>query len=242
MSDDRPGERPDETSGEEAIAAAVQWLAADGFVAYPTETVWGLGACANRPRAIERLMAWKGRGGDAPMSVLVDSVEAAAQIGCRFGPPARRLAAAFWPGPLTLVVPCDRGLAQGVARADGALGLRCSPHPVANALAHAVRAAGLGPLTSTSFNRSGEDPAADRVAAAALVRGRGPAEPLLVETGTDAGGAAPSSVVDCTAAPPRILRVGAIEAGALERTWTQGASPGRRLHPARHRPEENPSR
>lgn len=220
-----------------ALGAAVAHLAKDGFLAYPTETVWGLGACADRPRAIERLMRWKGRAGDAPLAVLVSSAESAEALGCRFDASARRLMGKHWPGPLMLVVPCSARLAPGVARADGALGLRCSPHPVTRALAEAVEAAGLGPLTSTSLNRSGDPPALDARAARASVGEAGSragadplADPLWLEglleaPDHDAGGSAPSSVVDCTGEEPVILREGAIDRGTLEQSWRDGGLP-----------------
>lgn len=216
---------PADGSGAAGIGAAVErglaHLARDGFVAYPTETVWGLGAPADRDPAVERLVEWKGRSERSPLAVLVPDLAAAEGLGCAPGADARRLAAACWPGPLMLVVPCRRRWAPGVARDDGALGLRCSPHPLASALAAALLAAGQGPLTSTSLNRSGEPPAADAEAARALC-GRGdPAEgeegapldaPFLLDVdGLDAGGAAPSTVVDCTGPEPEILRVGAID-------------------------------
>ena len=207
------------------LGTAVARLADDGFIAYPTETVWGLGACADRPDAIRRLIDWKGRSEDAPMSVLVPSVEAATELGCLIEGPAKRLAESFWPGPLTLVVACERRFAKGVEREDGALGMRCSSHPVAHALAVAVDRAGLGPLTSTSMNRSGDAPATDRAAAEALVseRGSDPAsidEPLvLAGPGVEAGAEAPSSVVDCTTDEPAVLRVGAIDRERLESAW-----------------------
>jgi L-threonylcarbamoyladenylate synthase len=207
------------------FAPALAQLSADGFVAYPTETVWGLGACADRPRAIERLARWKGRATGAPMSLLVSSVAAAAGMGCIVEGPARRLIEAFWPGPLTVVVPCTGRFVAGVCRADGALGLRCSAHPLAHALAVAVAEAGLGPLTSTSMNRSGEPPARDLAAAHALVQTSetgDPAEPVLVsDSGHEAGGEAPSSVVDCTGEAPQVLRVGAIDCGRLEEVWSR---------------------
>jgi L-threonylcarbamoyladenylate synthase len=206
-----------------AIGDAITRLAADGFVAYPTETVWGLGACADRPLAIERLMRWKRRSMDAPLAVLVPSAAVAPEIGCLIEPRVERLMEAFWPGPLTIVVPCRKQFAKGVARSDGALGLRCSPHPLAQALAVAVSEAGLGPLTSTSLNRAGESPAPDRAAALAMIDVEPEdvlASPLLVSaSGHDAGGSAASSVVDCTGAIPRIVRVGAIERESLEKFW-----------------------
>ncbi len=210
--------------GPGVLEPALAHLADDGFVAYPTETVWGLGACADRPRAIERLIAWKGRSAEAPMSVLVGSPEAAERLGCVLDAAARRLAEAFWPGPLTIVVACGRTFARGVGGEGGALGLRCSPHPLAHALAAAVEEAGLGPLTSTSLNRSGEPAVADLGAARALLAARAAeveVAPLLVEAaGADAGGAAPSSVVDCTRESPRLLREGAIPRARLESVWS----------------------
>lgn len=215
------------------IGAALARLGADGFVAYPTETVWGLGACVDRPLAIERLMKWKKRSTDAPLAVLVPSIEAALELGCQIDEVTQQLMEAFWPGPLTIVVPCQGRFAGGVAAGDGALGLRRSPHPLAQALALAVRAADLGPLTSTSFNRVGESPATDIDSARARRADDSGSDgdletedelrsPLLVTvSGHDAGGIAPSSVVDCRAAIPKIIRVGAIGRDALEKVWIQ---------------------
>lgn len=209
---------------DKSLEDAVARLAADGFVAYPTETVWGLGGCADRPAAIGRLRDWKRRPSDAPLALLVTSADSAVEIGCQMDDRTLRLARAFWPGPLTLVVPCLGQFAPGVARGDGAVGLRCSSHPLAYALAMAVREAGLAPLTSTSLNRSGEDPALDRAAAAAMIRGdreEDLASPLLLDArGADAGRAVPSSVLDCTGGLPKIVRVGAIERASLEEFWT----------------------
>ena len=206
------------------IADAVARLAADGFVAYPTETVWGLGACADRPGAIERLMVWKRRPTDAPLAVLVASVDAALELGCDVDDRTRRLMDTFWPGPLTIVVPCRKRFATGVARDDGALGLRCSSHSLASELVAAVGDAGLGPLTSTSLNRAGQPPARNLNAALALIEedaDPGLGSPWLVSVlGYDAGGAAPSSVVDCTGSVPKIVRAGAIERESLESFWT----------------------
>ena len=210
------------TPTSDRVADAMCRLGADGFIAYPTETVWGLGACADRPRAVERLMAWKGRAPDAPIAVLVADAEAGVELGCRFDVHARRLVEAYWPGPLMVVVPCSGQFALGVARSDGALGLRCSPHPLAHALAVATRAAGLGPLTSTSLNRSGA--AATFDAAIEMTHDADPgdlASPLTVgERELDAGGSQPSSVVDCTGVLPEVLRVGAIDREALEERWS----------------------
>jgi len=218
-------ERVDEAggpgSGADWLESALDRLSRDGFVAYPTETVWGLGACADREAAIRRIFAWKGRSDGSPLAVLVTSVGAAEAIGCALDVRARRLAERFWPGPLMLVVPCRGRFAPGVARADGALGLRCSPHPIAAGLADRLERAGFGPLTSTSLNPSGRPPAANRAEAIGLVGPAGDArdldQPLLVAPpGYDAGGGAPSTVVDCTQPRPGVLRVGAIAREAIE--------------------------
>ena len=198
-------------SSGDPLAAAVAALRAGRLIAFPTETVWGLGGDARSPAALARLAHWKGRGGDQPISILVAGLDALAPLGVRVDAPARRLAAAFWPGPLTLVLAARASLAPGVARTDGAVGVRCSPHPVAAALAAAA-----GPLTATSLNRHGEPPARTRAEADRLCAGAD--APLLVAPdGSDAGGAPPSTVVDLTATPPRVLRAGALDRDAIRR-------------------------
>lgn len=185
----------------ELFAAAVERVRRGGLVAYPTETLYGLGADARSADAVRRLQAWKGREATQPLSVLVAGVGGLVpleRLGLRVPPPARRLLEALWPGPLTVVLPCAGGrggrddgedgqcgqsgqggesgkggtaggFAPGVARpGDGAVGVRCSPHPVARGLARALEEAGAGPVTATSLNRHGERPVARRAEALAL--------------------------------------------------------------------------
>ena len=190
------------------IGAAVRWLGAGGLVAYPTETLWGLAAAADRAAGMERLRVWKGREADSPVSILVTGLAEAEALG-ELGPLARRLAGAHWPGPLTLVVPGRRGFAAGVARADGAVGLRCSSHPLAAALARRAGREGVGPITATSLNRHGEPPARTRADATGLCAGLD-APRLLDVDGAEAGGDAASTVVDLAGERPRVLRWGAI--------------------------------
>ena len=203
----------------EGQAEAIERLRKDGLVAYPTETVWGLAAVARSPRAIEALQRWKGRPEGQPLSLIVAASDVTAQsvqsaIGVPLPELARTLASAHWPGPLTLVVPAAPGrFPNGVAREDGAVGLRCSSHPVASALAEAAEQAGLGPLTATSLNRSGQSPARTREDARRMCAGAG--APWQIEAGEDAWGAAPSTVVDCCGSQPRILREGAIARDAI---------------------------
>jgi L-threonylcarbamoyladenylate synthase len=205
-------------AGSGALADALARLASDGLVAFPTETVWGLAAVAAREGALARLRAWKGRAEDQPLSLLVPDAESLAAIGAELPAAARALVERFWPGPLTLVLRCRARFPGGVARADGAVGFRCSPHPAAAALARAAFAAGLGPVTATSLNRSGEPPARTRAEAEALCAGaaRGADAPaLLAGHWPDAGGGAASTVVDVTGSEPRVLREGALPAGSV---------------------------
>jgi L-threonylcarbamoyladenylate synthase len=194
---------------DEALAR----LRAGGLVAYPTETVFGLAADARNAEAVARLRAWKGRHGSQPLAVLVTGLAAAEFLGIRVTPLARRIAAAFWPGPLTLVLCAGALLAPGVARADGAVGLRCSSHPLAAALAARVERAGIGPVTATSLNRSGAPPARD-LAAARRLCGPGLDVPWLLP-GADAWGQPPSSVLDLAGPEPAVLREGAVDRAAL---------------------------
>ena len=193
------------------LDAAAAHVRDGGLVAYPTETVWGLGADADSDRALAGLRRWKGRADDAPISILVSGADALAGLGFGHCAPALELAKRFWPGPLTLVLPCERRYARGIAREDGAVGVRCSPHPVAAALASRVQALGAGPLTATSLNESGTAPAT-RLSEArqACERPADEKPPLLVDVGLDAGGAAPSTVLDLTGADALVLRWGAL--------------------------------
>ncbi len=203
------------------LAPAVEALRSGGLVAYPTETLYGLGADARSEEALAALRAWKGREEGHPISVLVSEPAALAPLGLCASPLAERLAERFWPGPLTLVVSAEPGaFARGVARADGAVGVRCSPHPLARRLAAALLAAGVGPVTATSLNRTGEPPAADAAAARRICELH--PGPLLLEDESPLscappgdGPPAPSTVVDCTGAEPQLIREGAVSAEAL---------------------------
>ena len=194
---------------EARLSEALSALRSDRLVAFPTETVWGLAACARSSAALERLRLWKGRGADHPISVLISGASALESLGVEVSPVASRLAERFWPGPLTLVLGSRGPFAPGVARSDGAIGVRCSPHPLAAALAQRAEAEGLGPLTATSLNRTGEAPAHNGETARRLCDA--PDSPFLLEVaGEDASAGPPSTVLDVTCRPARLLRVGHI--------------------------------
>jgi L-threonylcarbamoyladenylate synthase len=203
-----------------ALAALLDTAAArvlaGGAVAYPTETLYGLGADAASETAVERLLSWKGRAASQPLTVLVAEPAALAALGITLPALAHALVDAFWPGPLTLVLPARGRFATGVARADGAVGVRCSSHPVAAALAARLAREGVV-ITSTSLNRTGAPPARTHAEARARL-GAGADEPLLVgdDTAPEPSGVA-STVLDVTSNVPRLLRSGAVAREALER-------------------------
>ena len=195
---------------DDPIGAAVDWVRGGGLLAYPTETVWGLGADACSVAAIDRLRGWKGQRESAPISILIAGPDALERLGFEFNDLARRLAAAFWPGPLTLVLNCRGRFAPGVSRHDGAVGVRCSSHPVGAALARSLAEAGIGPITSTSLNCSGAAPAI-RLEQAREVCGADPESPrLLAVEGAEAGGDGESTVIDTTGPEVVVLRWGAL--------------------------------
>jgi L-threonylcarbamoyladenylate synthase len=187
---------------EAGYAAAVDILRADGIVAIPTDTVYGIAVRLDTPNGIERLFHVKQRPPDRAIALLIASAEQANEIGWMTAA-ARALAAAFWPGGLTLVVEQRAGTTLPEVLTGGAstIGLRVPDHPAPRALA-----VGVGPLPTTSANRSGQPEARDAAEIAAQL---GDSIDLIVDGGTAHGGPA-STVVDCTGETVRILRVGAI--------------------------------
>lgn len=212
---------PDGAAGR---AEAIAVLRAGGIVAIPTDTVYGIGVALDTPGGIERLFAAKSRPPDKAIALLVSDPAQATQIG-ELTPAARALADAFWPGGLTLVVPrrTDRPLPAALTGGDlapGAIptvGLRVPGHEAPRAIARA-----LGPLPTTSANRSGEPEARD---AEEIERLLGGAIDLVLDGGPAAGGPA-STVVDVTTEEPRILRAGAIDPGEITRCLASAGLPG----------------
>jgi L-threonylcarbamoyladenylate synthase len=187
----------------DAVHAAIAALRAGRLVAVPTETVYGV-ACLLDAAAIERLLDAKRRPPSKGITLLVADVAQAASVG-ELPPAARRLAARFWPGPLTLVVPLrsETALPESLTGGSGAIGCRVPDHPVPRALARA-----LGPLPLTSANLSG---APDAREAAEVVRQLGAALAIVLDDGPSPGGV-PSTVVrfDRGADRPALLRAGAL--------------------------------
>jgi L-threonylcarbamoyladenylate synthase len=194
-------------SPESAIAAlvvrAADVIGAGGVAAFPTETYYGLGADPHAPSALDRVQQIKGRtAADKPLLLLASSLEQVAEWVSDFPPAFDRLAARYWPGPLTLVLPSRAGLPASLLGPGGGVAVRISSHPVARALCEACGTA----ITGTSANRSGSPPCID----AAGVRGAfGDDVDAIVDAGPASGGA-PSTIVDLCGAHPRVLRAGAI--------------------------------
>ena len=139
----------------EAIARAAALLRAGHLVAFPTETVYGLGADAGQARAVRAMYATKGRPADHPVIVHVADLARARDWARSFPPEAEALAAAFWPGPLTLIVPRSARAGDELTGGQDRVGLRVPSHPVASALLHAFHATGGHGVAAPSANRFG---------------------------------------------------------------------------------------
>jgi L-threonylcarbamoyladenylate synthase len=206
--------------GPEARAEAARVLQAGGIVALPTDTVYGIAVSLETPGGIERLFAVKQRPPDKAIALLIADASQAGELG-DLGAAATALAAAFWPGGLTLVLPRrpERPLPAlaGGGAALTTVGVRVPDHDAPRALARAV-----GPLPTTSANRSGEPEARD---AEELEEQLGPALDLILDGGPAHGGPA-STVVDTTVEPPRIVREGAIPAVDIDRCLASAHLPG----------------
>lgn len=188
--------------GGAAIAEAAAVLRAGGLVAFPTETVYGLGANALCPVAIAGVFAAKGRPADNPLIVHTADAEGAEELAARWPEAAGRAAAAFWPGPLTVVVPARPGLPPSVTAGLPTVALRVPDHPVAHTL---LAAAGV-PVAAPSANRSGRpsptraehvwDDLRDRID--------------LIVDGGPVGIGVESTVLDVSVDPPILLRPGGV--------------------------------
>ncbi len=191
-------ERPD----PEALRKAVDALAAGEVVAFPTDTLYGLAVDPRRADAARRLFALKRRpAGQAVPLIAADSgqVDLAARDVTRL---ARRLAARWWPGPLSIVLDAAPGLDAQLLTAAGTVAIRVP----AQGLARRLAAHFEHPITATSANRSGEPPAAD---AAAVAAGLGSDLSVLLDGGPVRGGP-PSTIVDARGDTPMLVREGAV--------------------------------
>jgi len=206
---------------DSSIAEAARVLAAGGLVAFPTETVYGLGADAGNDAAVAGIFAAKGRPSDHPLIVHVPDAAAARRFAAGVPPVAQRLMDAFWPGPLTLILPRRPELGRAAAGGQDTIGLRCPAHPVAHALLLAAAQASppVFGVAGPSANRFGR---VSPTTAAHVASEFGESLPVLDGGATTVG--IESAIVDCTREVPVLLRPGTltraqIEAACGERVW-----------------------
>ncbi len=188
-----------------ALDAAAQRLADGALVAFPTETVYGLGARADDATAVAAIFAAKGRPAEHPLIVHVAGPEQAAFFAAELPPVARRLMQAFWPGPVTVIVPRAAGVASAAAGGQASIGLRCPAHPVAQALLRRAAALGVPGVAAPSANRFGH---VSPTSAAHVAEEFGDALWLL--DGGDCALGIESSIVDCSRGAAVLLRPGVL--------------------------------
>ncbi|MCW5632191.1 MAG: threonylcarbamoyl-AMP synthase [Rubrivivax sp.] len=195
----------------EELAEAADALARGELVAMPTETVYGLAARADDDTAVARIFAAKGRPSDHPLIVHVPDPQHAEAFAARLPDAARRLVAAFWPGPLTLIVPRRPGVAAAAAAGQASIGLRMPSHPLALALLRAAAARGVPGVAAPSANRFG------RVSPTRAEHVRAEFGPALrIVDGGPCEVGIESAIVDCTRDPPTLLRPGQLAQARIE--------------------------
>ena len=199
-----------------AVREAAAQLAAGDLVAFATETVYGLGARADDNAAVARIYTAKGRPSGHPLIVHVADAAAAAHFADYISPVAQRLMAAFWPGPLTLIVPRRAGVAAAAAGGQNSIGLRLPAHPVALALLREAAVLGVAGVAAPSANRFGR---VSPTQAAHVVAEFGPALWVLDGGACDIG--IESAIVDCTRARPALLRPGQLSRHDIEQVLGQ---------------------
>jgi L-threonylcarbamoyladenylate synthase len=196
----------------DAIREALDVLNKGGLVAFPTDTVYGVGALAFDGKTVESIYAAKDRPVEKAIPVLIGNTGDMDKVGMEIPEIAYKLASRFWPGPLTVVIPKKPTLPEAIS-ATATVGVRVPDHAVARAL---LRAA--GPMAVTSANISGQASPSTAEEVYAQLGGR---IDLIIDSGTTPGGV-PSTVVDCTGNELKILREGPI---SLEEIRSKLSSP-----------------
>ncbi len=191
-----------------SLQRASEVLKCGGVIGIPTDTVYGIAANALDERAVDKVFNLKGREDTSPIPVLVGTVEDLHRYGREVPDEAVALAEAFWPGQLTIVVPKADIIPLVVSGGLDTVGLRIADHPVPRELVTALGA----PITATSANISGTD----ALSSATSVLEQLGSRLDMVFDGGELPPSKPSTVVDATVSPPRILREGAVPRAAIE--------------------------
>jgi len=195
----------------DAIAAAVRAVSAGELLGLPTETVYGLAADAASDAAVAKIFAAKGRPSNHPLIVHVAEASGAAHFAASVPDFAHKLIDAFWPGPLTLILPRRAGVGTAAAGGQDSIGLRCPSHPVAQAVLRACAAQGLHGLAAPSANAFG------RVSPTTAVHVQAEfGDGLLVLDGGACDVGIESTIIDCTRGAPVLLRPGGISRAQVE--------------------------
>ncbi len=199
------------SANEAAIAQAAQALCDGQLVGLPTETVYGLAANATDEAAVAKIFVAKGRPADHPLIVHVASRDQVPMFAAQVPDFAQALMAAFWPGPLTLILPRQSGVATASAGGQDSIGLRCPSHPVAQALLQACLPLGVLGVSAPSANRFG------RVSPTSATHVQSELGPdLLILDGGDCAVGIESTIIDCTRGEPVLLRPGHITRSQIE--------------------------
>jgi L-threonylcarbamoyladenylate synthase len=199
------------SANEATIAQAAQALRDGQLLGLPTETVYGLAANATDDDAVAKIFAAKGRPSDHPLIVHVASMAQVPLFAAQVPDFAQKLMAAFWPGPLTLILPRKSCVAAASAGGQDSIGLRCPSHPVAQALLKAALALGVSGVSAPSANRFGR---VSPTTAAHVQSELGP--DLLILDGGDCEVGIESTIIDCTRGEPVLLRPGQITRAQIE--------------------------
>jgi L-threonylcarbamoyladenylate synthase len=194
-----------------SVAQAADIIQAGGLVAFPTETVYGLGADASSDAAVARIFAAKGRPADHPLIVHVADAAAVEAFAASVPDFASKLIAAFWPGPLTVILPRRDGVAAASAGGQASIGLRCPAHPLALELLRACAQRGISGLAAPSANKFGKV----SPTTAQHVRDEFASSIPVLDGGACSVGIE-STIIDCTRGAPVLLRPGVLTAGQIE--------------------------
>ena len=195
----------------QSLPAAAARLAAGELLAFPTETVYGLGARADDDAAVRRIFEAKGRPAEHPLIVHVADTEQARRFAAHWPAQAQKLADAFWPGPLTLIVPRQPEMGLAAAGGHSSIGLRVPAYPLAQALMREALRLGVPGVAAPSANRFGRV-SATRAEHVEQEFGAG----LAVLDGGDCPGGIESTIVDCTGMVPVLLRPGLLPRERIE--------------------------
>ncbi|HPW85288.1 MAG TPA: L-threonylcarbamoyladenylate synthase, partial [Rhodoferax sp.] len=204
----------------DSIAVCADAIRAGELMGLPTETVYGLGADADNATAVAKVFAAKGRPADHPLIVHVASFDGGMGGVAHFAQQvpafAQQLMSAFWPGPLTLILPRRDGVGAAAAGGQSSIGLRCPDHPVAQAVLSALRKPAAGQdvvwgIAAPSANRFGR---VSPTTAAHVQSELGDALPILDGGPCEVG--IESTIIDCTRGAPVLLRPGAITGTQVE--------------------------